>query len=157
MKKYNVFIDGSCKGVKDKEIAVGGWAYIITDEQFNIIKEDYGKLREGDQNSTRAELEALYQALLKMKGFKGNAKFTIYCDCESVVENLNGLAERKSNRDMWDKIEPLCRKLAGNFRVYHINSHQKNTGDNKLIEFNHKVDKKAGVGANSLILAPVKN
>ena len=155
MRKLNVFIDGSCKDVKNKENAKGGWAYTITDSNFNILREDNGKIREGVQDSTRAELEALYQALLKMKTFKGNVKFHIYTDYESLVDSLNGFAERRANRDYWDLIEPLCLKLAGHFRISHILSHQKRNGD-KLIEFNNRVDKSARAGANCLTKAPVK-
>jgi ribonuclease HI len=155
MKKLNVFIDGSCKDIKNKERAVGGWSYVITDSNYNILAEEYGKLRQGEQNSVRAELEALYQALLKMKSFKGNCKFHIYTDYESMVDSLNGFAERKANRDYWNHIEPLCNRLAGHFRISHIKAHQERNGD-KLIEFNYMADKLAKAGANSLTKAPVK-
>jgi ribonuclease HI len=155
MRKMLVFIDGSCRDIKNKENAIGGWSYIITDINFNIIAEDYGKLREGEQNSVRAELEALYQALLKMKTFKGNCKFHIYTDYESMVDSLNGFAERRVYREYWDSIEPICLKMAGHFRISHIKGHQKKTGD-KYIEFNHKADKNAKAGANSLTKAPVR-
>lgn len=154
MRKLNVFIDGSCLDVKNKEKARGGWSYIITDEQFNILREDNGKIRVGDQNSTRAELEALYQALLKMKTFKGNCKFHIYTDYESMVDSLNGFAKREANRDYWDLIEPICLKLAGHFRISHVLGHQVN-GD-KLSDLNNKVDRHAKAGANSLTKAPVR-
>ena len=156
MKKLNVFIDGACKDVKHKEKAIGGWGYIITDEQFNVITQDNGKIREGLQDSNRAELGGLYQALLKMKTFKGNNKFHIYTDCEAISDSVNGYSERRANRDYWNQIEPLCRKLAGHFRISHIVSHQSNDNDNKLIEFNNKVDKLARVGANCLTKAPVR-
>lgn len=155
MRKLNVFIDGSCKDIKDKEKAKGGWAYTITDSNFNILREDNGKIREGAQDSVRAELEALYQALLKMSTFKGNCKFHIYTDYESLVDSLNGFAERRANRDYWDLIEPLCLRLAGHFRISHIYGHQKRNGD-KLIEFNFRVDKNAKAGANCLTKVPVK-
>jgi ribonuclease HI len=157
MKKLNVFIDGACKDVKNKEKAIGGWGYIITDEYFNVIKQDNGKIREGIQDSNRAELEGLYQALLKMKTFKGNNKFHIYTDCESIADSLNGYSERRANRDYWDNIEPICKRLAGHFRISHIVSHQVNDNDDKFIEYNNKVDKLARIGANSLTKAPVTN
>lgn len=156
MRKVKVFIDGACKNVKDKDKAIGGWSYIMTDDKYNIEKQNFGKLREGVQNSTRAELEALYQALLKMKGSKSNVKFDIYCDCESVVENVIGTAERKANRDLWDKIEPLCLKLAGRFRIHNVKAHVTEP-KTKEEELNKIADKLAQTGANSLILAPVNN
>lgn len=156
MKKLNVFIDGSCIDVRNSKKAIGGWAYTITDNNFNIIKEDNGKIRQGVQDSNRAELEALYQALLKMKAFKGNTKFHIYVDYDTIVESLNGFADRKANRDYWDLIEPLCLELAGKFRISHVLGHQEENGD-KLIELNNKVDRHARAGARSLIKVPVNN
>ena len=156
MRKIKVFIDGACKNVKDKNKAIGGWSYVITDDKYNIEKQKCGKLRKGIQNSTRAELEALYQALLKIKEKKSNVKFDIYCDCKSVVENIIGTAERKANRDMWEKIEPLCLKLAGRFRIHNVKAHKKNELT-KEEEFNKIADKLAQIGANSLMFAPVNN
>jgi ribonuclease HI len=157
MRKFNVFIDGSCRAVNNKEKASGGWAYVIADEHFNVLAEDYGKIRVGDQNSTRAELEALYQALLKMKTYRGNCKFHIHTDYESMVDLLNGFAERRANRDYWDLIEPICLRLAGNYRISHVYSHNKNPKEDKKIrDLNKRVDKLANVGANSLTKAPVR-
>lgn len=154
-RKINIFIDGSCRNVKNKELAVGGWGYIITDSKFNIIEKEYGKLREGNQDSTRAELEALYQALLKVITYK-NCKFHIYTDYEATVDCLTGFAERKANRDFWDLIEPLCLKLAGNYRVSHLISHYKNPEQDKILSgLNYKADRLAKAGSNSLTKAPV--
>jgi ribonuclease HI len=154
MRKLNVFIDGSCLDVTKKDKAVGGWGYIITDNKFNELHRDFGKLREGDQNSQRAELEALYRALLKMKTFKGNCKFDIYSDCETLVDGVNGFCKRMANRDIWNMIEPLCLELAGNFKIYYTPSHQERNGD-KIIDYNFKVDRLAFAGANSLTKTPV--
>lgn len=157
MRKLKVFTDGACKNVKNKDKAIGGWAYVITSENFKIETKALGKLRNGRQNSARAELEALYQALLKMKTYKSNVKFDIYCDCVSVVENIKGTAERKANRDLWEKIEPLCLKLAGRFRIHSVKSHQNNPNATKEEEMNNVADKLAQIGANSLLLAPINN
>lgn len=154
MRKFNVFIDGSCLDVTNKEKAIGGWGYLITDSNFEIIEKDYGKLRKGDQNSSRAELEALYQALLKMKSYKGNCKFQIYSDYNTLVDSVNGFSKRMANRDIWDMIEPICLNLAGKFRIEHITSHQERNG-NQLIEMNYQVDRLAFAGANSLTKLPV--
>ena len=70
MKKYNVYTDGACRNVTEPEKAIGGWAYCIASEDNKKIRhEDNGKLRKGVQNSARAELEALYQVLLKISRF----------------------------------------------------------------------------------------
>lgn len=155
MKRLNVFIDGSCKDIRNKDKSIGGWGYIITDDKFNIIKQDHGKIRAGKQNSNRAELEALYQALLKMKTFKGNCKFHIYSDFECLVESITGHSERKANRDYWDDIELLCSSLAGHFRISHVLAHKSSDEDN-LFRLNNEVDKLAKIGANSLMHVPAK-
>lgn len=155
MRKFNVFIDGSCLEVRDKERARGGWGYLITDDNFSEVKYDFGKIREGMQNSTRAELEALCQALRKMKTFKGNCKFTIYCDYKCVYDSLEGFSERKANRDYWDEIESLCEELRGKFRIFHIKGHQDSKKDLKFL-YNNKVNKLAKSGANSLTKVPVR-
>lgn len=154
MGKYNVFIDGACQEIRPNT-HVGGWSFIITDSNFNIIKESYGKLRNGVQNSQRAELEALYQAILYMN--ENPNEYHIYSDYEVIVEGLNGYAKRKSNRDLWDKIEPLCLNMLGKINIEHIYSHQKNKKDDKAVMMNAKADKLARMGVNSLIIAPVNN
>lgn len=155
MRKFNVFIDGSCLDIRNKEKARGGWGYIITDENFSEIKSDFGKIRKGTQNSIRAELEALCQALKKIKTFKGNCKFNIYCDYKCIYDSLEGFCERKANRDYWDEIELLCEQLRGKFRIFHIKGHQYSNDDIKFA-CNNKVDKLAKSGANSLTKVPVK-
>lgn len=159
MRKLNVFIDGSCLNNTDRESAIGGWGYLITDSDFNIVNEANGKIREGVQDSNRAELEALYQALLKMISFKGNCKFQIYTDSKTIHDSLNGDCKRTANRDYWELIEPLClsKKLNGNFRIGHIHSHHKDKSEDKILrKLNEKADRLAFTGANSLVLAPVK-
>ena len=104
----------------------------------------------------RAELEALYQVLLRISKFKSNTKFDLYIDNSSVIEGITGIAERKANRDLWDKIEPIFLKLAGRIHIHKIEAHK--SGELNEYEIKNKyVDKLAQIGANSLILAPVNN
>lgn len=155
MKRLNVFIDGSCINSTDKEKAIGGWSYIITDEHFNIIHQDFGKLRIGNQDSVRGELEALYQSLLHMVKFK-DCKFHIYADYQCIVDSINGFSKRIANREFWNSIEPLCIKLAGTFDISHIHSHNKNQKEDKILrDLNKEADILARAGANSLIKVPV--
>lgn len=147
---YRVFIDGSCPK-NGLESSIGGWAYIITDEDSNIIAEDFGKLREGNQHSTRAELESLYRALLKIQEIGG--EFTIYTDYEAIALMLDGRSNRNANRDMWEQIEPILRNMYGKIQVEHIYSHQEG---NEINAFNNKVDSLAKQGARSLLIGPVE-
>ena len=155
MRKLNVFIDGSCINSTDKEKAIGGWSYIITDEHFNIINQDFGKLRIGNQDSVRAELEALNQALIHMKTIK-DCKFHIYADYKCIVDSIKGFSKRIANREFWDSIEPLCIRLAGTFDISHIHSHDKNPKEDKILrDLNKEADMLARAGANSLVKVPV--
>lgn len=154
--KYSVYIDGSCQQDANP---VGGWSFVMADDKNKIIIESYGKLRDGAQNSNRAELEALYQALLFISRSKDllEMNFHIYSDSEVVVEGVHGLAKRKSNRDLWEKIEPLCLSLIGRIDISHVEGHQ--SDDNIQAEglLNKRADKLAKAGANSLIISPVNN
>lgn len=152
-KRYNVFVDGCCLRVQDKSTSIGGWGYLVTDENNKVIHESYGKLRSGDQNSTRAELEALYQALLYMTEHKRNSEFHIYSDYQAMIDCIAGSSKRASNRDLWDNIEPLFSKLVGKVSMSHVSSHVSNgTIENDL---NNQCDKLARTGANSLLIAPL--
>ena len=155
MKKLKVFIDGACSNVLDKERAKGGWAYIITDDNFNILKQDYGKLRTGRQNSQRSEMEAFYMALQAMKAFNNKTKFDVYCDYDALVDAVNGFSKRRCDRDIWDMIEPLCISLAGQMKMHHIKGHEESV-QNKLNEFNNKADGLAKAGINSLLKVPAE-
>ena len=146
---HRVYIDGSCpkNGTED---SMGGWAYAIVDSNDNVVSEDYGKLRDGAQSSTRSELESLYRALLAIKEMDGD--FVIITDYKTIVELVEGLGARNANRDLWGQIEPIMLSMAGRIKMRHINSHVKEDG--KDYEMNNYVDKLAKQGAQSLLLAP---
>lgn len=148
MRKLKIFIDGSCANVFNKEKAIGGWGFIITNESLNIIHKDYGKLRPGNQNSTRAELEALNKSLIAIKKYSRKNKFDIYCDNETVVNGVNGFNQRKANRDIWEDIEPLCILLSDRVKIHHIKGHKDYCALNLM---HNKVDELAKAGANSLL------
>lgn len=151
-KRYNVFVDGCCLRVQEKHNSIGGWGYLITDEDNNIVHESCGKLRIGDQNSTRAELEALYQCLIYMTEHKRNSEFHIYSDYQAMIDCIAGSSKRASNRDLWDDIEPLFPKLVGRVDISHVSSHVNN--GTIYNDFNNYCDKLAKTGANSLLIAP---
>ena len=147
---YQVFIDGSCPK-NGLEASVGGWAYIIKDESGSTVKQSFGKLRVGPQNSKRAELESLYLALLAMKEMGGT--YEIITDYKVIVDLVEGFGARKANRDMWDQIEPIMLSMAGSIKITHINAHVES--DDIRNTNNNVVDKLARQGANSLLIAPV--
>ena len=155
MRRYNVFIDGCCLNVQDKELAVGGWGFVIVDTKDNkIIHESYGKLRNGAQNSTRSELEALCQVLRWInKNDNKNTLYHFYSDYKAMIDCVAGSSKRIAHREFWDEIEQILLKIVGRTQMSHVISHQLD-GD-EISQLNNYVDKLAKTGANSLLIAPV--
>lgn len=149
---YQVFIDGSCPK-NGLEGSVGGWAYIIINECGAIVRQSFGKLRDGQQNCTRAELESLYQALVEMRNMDG--EFEIITDYKVIAELVEGLGVRNANRDLWNQIEPIMLSMAGRISINHVSSHV--NSDEIIYLLNNAVDKLARQGAHSLLIAPVKS
>lgn len=147
-----IFIDGAHK--VNKEFISSGWGYIITDDNFNIIKEQCGKPRRGTKESSQCELEALYQALLYVQDKHQDESFHIYTDNEPIYEGIKGLSRRTGNRAYWRGVEKILLNMVGRVDISHIKSHQK--GDKPEVVLNRKVDRLANIGANSLLIAPVK-
>ena len=149
-----IFIDGACKN-NGEPTAIGGWAFIVT-ENNKIIHKEFGKLRKGKQTNNRAELESLYQALCWFDSLKQKKRIKIYSDSQLVVKGLTGESSRKANRDIWEQIERICLKYQGLIFPIYVESHKENS-KNINHKFNCLADKLAKQGANSLILAPCAN
>ena len=151
--EINLFIEGSHSHLK----SLAGWGLIVTNEN-NIIDEQYGKLI-GNIDTTRAELNALEKALEWIRSHMSNKKndYVIVTDYIVIKKAIEGDSRRLSNRDYWDRIEPLLNELIANgtkIAIKHINSHTGN--DDYYSKFNSLVDKLAFKGVNSLLLAPEK-
>lgn len=121
MELLDIYTDGAC----EKNGLTGpraGWAFIVTKHNSDeIVLCKKGKVREGEQHSNRAELEAMYQALKFCR--QEEHCFTIYTDSEVVENGINGKARRKANRDIWEDIEYACFELK-NVIVKKIEGHQ---------------------------------
>ena len=152
--EINLFIDGSYSHLK----SLAGWGLIVVTDENNIIDEQYGKLI-GNIDTTRAELNALEKALEWIRSHMSNKKndYVIVTDYIVIKKAIEGDSRRLSNRDYWDRIEPLLNELIANgtsIAIKHINSHTGN--DDYYSKFNSLVDKLAFKGVNSLLLAPEK-
>ena len=147
--RINLFIDGSYSHLK----SLAGWGLIVVTDENNIIDEQYGKLI-GNIDTTRAELNALEKALEWIKSHMSNKKndYVIVTDYIGIKKAIEGDSRRLSNRDYWDRIEPLLNELIANgtkIAIKHINSHTGN--DDYYSKFNSLVDKLAFKGVNSLL------
>lgn len=146
-----IFIDGSCLN-NGRSNAVAGWAYIVVDNKGKESARLYGKIREGLQDSNRAELEALNQAFKYIYHNKGS--YIIYSDNEAIVNCVQGSSRRVSNRDIWEEAEEYCLAINDRIKdVKYVESHQ--TDDNLYANFNNEADSLAKMGANSLLIAPL--
>lgn len=158
MNQLDIFPDGSCAD-NGRPNAIGGWAFIATLPNSNeIIHESFGKLRVGKQTNNRAELEACYQALLWIDSH--DYYCVLYCDSEVVVNGVIGTSARNANRDIWEGIESLCKKLiqegkldANSFQ--NVDAHESNSDDPRH-KNNCYADRLAKQGTNSLLIQPVE-
>lgn len=154
MNHADIFADGSCLD-NGKPSAKGGWSVVITPpESTEILAMNMGKLRRGKQTNNRAELEAMYQALLWIECTGDeNTFYTIYSDSATVVDGMSGIAGRNANRDLWENVEEISERLIGRFTVESIEGH---LSDSALPRHknNCQADKLAKQAANSLLLAP---
>lgn len=158
MAQFDLHTDGSCikNGTPEAE---GGWAFAVTlpssTEVWNGI-EFFGKIREGNQNNNRAELEGVLRALIWLQEhIQPDDHYTIWCDSELTVDGISGKIGRNANRDLWDPIERICKSLRGKISIQHIGSHETESSDPRHIMNNH-VDRLARQAARSLVLAPVE-
>ena len=136
---HNIYIDGSCLG-NGQPGAVGGWGFVIYDNNHCKTHEDLGKLPgEEKQTNNRAELYALIQALQWVKKHP-EIKACIKSDSKIVIDGLKGSAIRKANRDLWAPIESLCKELNGRITAEHV-----------YRDKNKEADALARQGANALI------
>lgn len=153
--RYNVYIDGSCLNI-GSENSTGGWAFVVVDNKTDvIIEEQFGKIESGINNSIKAELESLYQALLWIKKNKHKKdNFHIVTDHEVIVGSMEGECKRAGSRGYWNIIEPVCLELVGHISISHIKSHV-NEDVNRDNIYNNICDKLAKKGANSLLLKAI--
>lgn len=102
-----VFTDGSCSANHIKR-NMGGWAYVIINDNGVKIHEDSGK--EMNTTNNRMEMIAVLNALTKIAKTFSNEDVTIFSDSEYVVKTLTLNWRKRKNNDLWDQIIPLITK-----------------------------------------------
>lgn len=147
-----VYTDGSCRG-NGSEGAKGGWAYVVIDENDEIVSSGSG----GELNTTnnRMEMSALLAAC---EIFNERAKYEpieIYMDsayCHNCFVQkwyktwqkngwINSKREPVKNRDLWEQIIPYFDNPNFHFRKVKGHSNSK---------WNNVVDKMAVAAAMAL-------
>lgn len=151
MSNVILHADGCCLN-NGMPFASGGYG-IVVEQDNKVINEMFGKLRKGKQTNNRAELEAVYQALVYIAESQCKS-FVIFSDSKTVVDGILGNARRTSNRDLWEEIETICGKIIDQNKVisiYHCDKNNLKESDSTYC-FNVQADALAYQGANALII-----
>ena len=137
MKEVKIYTDGSCLNNGQPE-ASAGWAIVVNGDIQDTAS---GKLPGEKQTNNRAELYALLEALRWVQNHPG-VKASIYSDSKIAIDGMLGNSQRKANRDIWEQIEELCPKVAGQLTgVGHVDR-----------EDNKEADDLARKAANALLI-----
>lgn len=161
---YYVFTDGASSN-NGKPNQIGGWGYVIVDDNEKIIKEDFG----GEKGRTNqwGELTAIAEAVAyvehalrpqcKRGGFV-DTEVNIYSDsayaiqCRNAGWYINWMAngwmnaskQPVANKELWEKIIP---SFDDNYYDYiKVKGHR--TNDSFMTRWNNYADKLAVKGRN---------
>lgn len=153
---YKIYTDGATSG-NGYEDAQGGWAWILLDEEDNIVLEACGHINDATNNI--CELTAIIkvcEAVEKMIG--KDEKVIVYSDSAYAINGLNDwiytwrrnnwqTARRQpiKNQELWEKLLPFVDDSRFNFNK--VKGH--NVGKTPDAYWNNYVDRLA-VEAKSL-------
>ena len=128
---FKIYSDGSCAVHSSKQ---GRWAYVMIDEQENIIHEEGQTVQ--DTTNGEMELHGLYNSLLYASENVKNSSVIIYCDSSYVVNGYNEWCNgwknkgwKKANNtpvkysDVWKKIDKI---RSSNIEVEWVRGHNGN-------------------------------
>tara|TARA_Y100000389_G_scaffold184138_1_gene202288 strand:- start:540 stop:968 length:429 start_codon:yes stop_codon:yes gene_type:complete len=129
--KYTIYTDGACSG----NPGPGGWGAVIFDsknKQKNIS---------GNENNTTNNRMELSAAIMALKKIKINSEVTIYTDSTYVKNGIsewvlkwkkngwkNSNKKPVKNKDLWVKLDNLCKQNKVNWRW--IKGHSTNKYNN---------------------------
>jgi len=138
-----IYTDGSVSG-NGKPDAIGGWATIL--QAYRIGKgmiaevEKCGKLVYDTDNcpvtNNRAEMYGILRAL---ESITKPCKVKVYSDSEWCVKTINGEYHKKTNLDLWDRLDAVIQELE-RIGCWVVVSWVKGHADDEL---NKRVDKMA--------------
>jgi len=109
--KYTVFTDGGYSMSKDK----GAFAYIILDENFNVIEKRAYFIRHESNN--RAELKAIIAAVHRLPSDADYVR--IYSDSKYALNTLAGWWSRRKNKDLfevWKKVQDAHKNMLPSYK-----------------------------------------
>lgn len=143
---YKIYCDGAASN-NGYDNAIGGWAYVILDEEENIVQQDWEKVKGATNN--RMELYAAYMGIYTLlEKFSDVDTIEIYTDSAYLHNCITQKWYEKWERNGWKnaKKEPVANKQLWQFLIpYFIHpkiSFFKVKGHNKD-KWNEYVDKMA--------------
>lgn len=130
--KYSIYTDGATSG-NGYEGAQGGWAWILLDEDNNIIVRAAGHIDNATNNI--CELTAVIHACAKVDP---NEEYIIYSDSAYIINcykekwykkwQTNGWVNSKrqpvANKELWEKL--ICYFEKPNFHFEKVKGHSTN-------------------------------
>lgn len=142
-----IYTDGSCAFNPGGR---GAWAFVLYE---NGQKKTTQSGVEETTTSNRMEIMAIYKALEWVKFYYPRSEIKIYSDSILAVNCFNEKWQRKSNRDLWDKVEKimpqetLFSKADPNFRIsfYWVKGHADCEGNNEADRIANKASNLQGV------------
>ena len=132
--KYEIYTDGACSG----NPGPGGWGAVILDKDHNQ-KNIFGK----ENNTTNNRME-LIAPIMALQTVKVSSEITIYTDSIYVKSGItewikkwekngwkNASKKRVKNKDLWIKLNDLCRnyKITWKWVKGHSNNKYNNLAD----------------------------
>lgn len=147
MIKVEIYTDGSVSG-NGKPTAIGGWACILRalkDDELLMEKEYCGKLVYETDNcpitNNRAEMYAILSGL---QAIEKRCILQVYSDSELCIKTLNGEYARKSNPDLWERLDNRCeelKRMGCSINFQWVKGHASNQFNNRCDKLASKVKK----------------
>ena len=126
MRHIELYTDGACSG----NPGPGGWAAIAFNEDGDNIMQHGGGFRKTTNN--RMEMYAVAQGLADLHdgiGRDTDVKVTVFSDSQLVVNTMTQGWSKKTNRDLWEKIDAAV-SLFGKVEFVKVKGHANNTRNN---------------------------
>ena len=118
MKHIALYTDGACSGNPGR----GGWAAVAYNEDGDIVMQCSEGYRRTTNN--RMEIMAVAKGLRKLREqYDMNTEVTVYTDSQLVVNTMNQGWAKKTNEDLWDRIENAIELLYDKVTFVKVKGH----------------------------------
>ena len=116
--RIDLYTDGACSGNPGR----GGWAAVAYNEDGDIVMQCSEGYRRTTNN--RMEIMAVAKGLRKLREqYDMNTEVTVYTDSQLVVNTMNQGWAKKTNEDLWDRIENAIELLYDKVTFVKVKGH----------------------------------